>query len=257
MNPTIGSLFAGIGGIDLGFERAGFKTLWQVEIDPYCRKVLERHFPEAERFEDVREVGKHNLKPVDVICGGFPCQDISNAGDQAGIDGLRSGLWSEFHRVIRILRPRYAFIENVAALVGLGLERVLCDLAAIGYDAEWQLVSAADIGASHWRSRIWILAYPGCAGIHERGFDSDALSEVPILRGTPRHELPREQSISEKVLAQLRGTRAGSHPHWEIEPDLARVVDGVPKRMDRIRGCGNAVVPQIPELYAKEIIKCL
>lgn len=85
--PTMGSLFAGIGGFDLGFERAGFKTVWQVEIDRYCRKVLERHFPHAKRFNDVREVGARNLEPVDVICGGFPCQDISNAGKRAGIEG--------------------------------------------------------------------------------------------------------------------------------------------------------------------------
>lgn len=115
--PTMGSLFAGIGGFDLGFERAGFQTVWQVEINDYCRKVLAKHFPHAERFEDVRECGAHNLKPVDVICGGFPCQDISNAGLRAGIDGERSGLWREYARIISELRPKAVLIENVAALL--------------------------------------------------------------------------------------------------------------------------------------------
>lgn len=155
-----GSLFSGIGGFDLGFSRAGIETLWEVEIDPYCRKVLERHFPNAERFADIRECGKHNLRPVDVISGGFPCQDISQAGKRAGIDGDRSGLWREYARIIGELRPRYVCIENVAALLGRGLVRVLCDLAALGYDAEWEVISAADVGAPHLRERVWIVAYP-------------------------------------------------------------------------------------------------
>jgi len=118
-----------------------------VEIDGYARKILERHFPEATRFTNVKRVGEHNLASVDILSGGFPCQDISVAGNQAGIDGERSGLWSEFYRIIGELRPRYVVIENVANLVILGLERVLCDLAEIGYDAEWQIISANDVGA--------------------------------------------------------------------------------------------------------------
>src|SRR5215471_10832235 len=117
---THGSLFAGIGGFDLGFERAGFKTIWQVEIDEYCRRVLERHFPGAERFADIRDCGKHNLKPVDVISGGFPCQDISNAGLRAGIDGERSGLWNDMQRIVGELCPRFVLVENVAALLVRG-----------------------------------------------------------------------------------------------------------------------------------------
>src|ERR1700759_36990 len=122
MKPTMGSLFAGIGGFDLGFERAGFETVWQVEKDHWCRRVLARHFPNAERFEDVRTVGRETLRPVDVICGGFPCQDISTAGRMAGMEGHRSGLWSEYARIIGELRPRVAFIENVSALLNFGLE---------------------------------------------------------------------------------------------------------------------------------------
>ena len=157
---THGSLFSGIGGFDLGFQWAGIETLWDVEIEPYAQKVLRKNFPNTEIFDDVREVGKHNLKPVDILSGGFPCQDISVAGKQAGIDGERSGLWSEFYRIIGELQPRFVVIENVANLVSLGLGRVLADLAQIGYDAEWQIISANDVGAPHLRKRIWIVAYP-------------------------------------------------------------------------------------------------
>ena len=113
--------FSGIGGFDLGFERAGIETIWQVEIDEYCRKVLARHFPHAQRFSDIRECGAHNLTPVDVLSGGFPCQDISVAGKGAGIEGERSGLWTEYARIIGELRPRYVIVENVAALLGRGI----------------------------------------------------------------------------------------------------------------------------------------
>lgn len=179
MIRTMGSLFAGIGGFDLGFERAGFEIAWQVEIDPYCRKVLERHFPHAQRFSDVRECGAHNLKPVDVLCGGFPCQDISNAGKRAGIEGESSGLWSEYARIIGELRPRFVVVENVAALLGRGMGRVLGDLAEIGYDADWEIVSAADVGAPHLRERVWILAYPmQRSGRSELGQQQEEWSEV-------------------------------------------------------------------------------
>ena len=165
---NVGSLFAGIGGFDLGFERAGMHVAWQVELDPYCRAVLARHFPEAERFEDIREVGARNLAPVDVLCGGFPCQDLSAAGRGAGIDGARSGLWSEFARIVRELRPGYVVVENVPALLtGKGkrwdrgpIGRVLGDLAEARYDAEWACLSAGEFGAPHLRKRVWIVAYP-------------------------------------------------------------------------------------------------
>ena len=165
---NVGSLFSGIGGFDLGFERAGMRISWQVELDPYCRAVLARHFPDAARFEDAREVGARNLDPVDLLCGGFPCQDLSAAGRGAGIDGARSGLWSEFARIVRELRPRYVVVENVPALLtGKGkrwergpIGRVLGDLAEARYDAEWACLSAGEFGAPHLRKRVWIVAYP-------------------------------------------------------------------------------------------------
>ena len=143
MNYTVGSLFAGIGGFDLGFERAGFKTVWQVEIDSYCQKVLAKNFPEAERFGDIRECGSHNLKPVDVICGGYPCQDISVAGQGKGLTGERSGLWGHYRRIIGEIRPRYVLVENSPALTSRGLGTVLGDLASLGYDAEWDCIKQA------------------------------------------------------------------------------------------------------------------
>src|SRR3990167_10929952 len=129
----IGSLFSGIGGLELGLEWAGVgRTVWQVELDPYCRAVLAKHWPDAQRFTDVRDCNSTNLPPVDVLCGGFPCQDISDAGKRAGITGARSGLWSEFARIIRELRPRYVVVENVRALLVRGIDTVLGDLAAAG-----------------------------------------------------------------------------------------------------------------------------
>ena len=156
---TIGSLFSGIGGLELGLERAlGARTIWQVESNEYARRVLAKHWPDARRYNDVREVGRHNLDAPDLICGGFPCQDISIAGKQAGINGERSGLWYEFARIIRELRPRYVILENVSALRIRGLDRVLGDLAESGYGCRWDCIPASAVGAPHQRDRIFIVA---------------------------------------------------------------------------------------------------
>jgi len=153
-----GSLFSGIGGLDLALEAFGHTPAWQAESDPYARAVLARHWPGVHCYEDVRQIDAE-APPVDIVCGGFPCQDISNAGKRAGIGGERSGLWSEFARIIRVLRPRFVFVENVAALTVRGLDRVLGDLASLGFDAEWDVFRAADVGAPHLRARIFILSY--------------------------------------------------------------------------------------------------
>ena len=154
-----GSLFSGIGGIDLGFEMAGIETTWTCEIDDWCNELLQKRFPNATHYRDVQKIGKDNLEPVDIISGGFPCQDISTAGKGAGLDGKRSGLWFEMWRIICELRPRWVFIENVANLANKGGSRVLHDLTEAGYDAEWQVISARDVGARHLRKRLWIIAY--------------------------------------------------------------------------------------------------
>lgn len=164
---TYGSLFAGIGGFDLGFERAGMKCVWQVEIDPFCRKVLAKHWPDVPRWDDVSTFTGEGFERPDVICGGFPCQDISLAGRRDGLAGERSGLWWEFARIVRVVRPRYVVVENVPGLLVSGdddeqaaIGCVLGELARIGYDAEWTSIPASAFGSSQQRFRVFIVAYP-------------------------------------------------------------------------------------------------
>jgi len=158
---TLGSLFSGIGGIELGFERTGrFKTIWNCEIEPYPSAVLEKNFPGVKNYGDITKVDWSGVERPDVLVGGFPCQDISVAGKGAGIkEGTRSGLWSEYARAVRELRPRYVIVENVSMLARRGLTRVLGDLAALGYDAEWFTIRASDVGAPHRRERLFIIAH--------------------------------------------------------------------------------------------------
>jgi len=157
---TVGSLFSGIGLLDYGLEQSGMKTLWQVEYDDWCRERLAENFPHTEKYKDVREVGKHNLEPVKLICGGFPCQDLSVANTNGkGLNGERSGLWFEMFRVLCELRPKYALIENVPNLLNRGLDRILSDLASVGYDAEWQTLRASAFGLPQTRKRLFIVAY--------------------------------------------------------------------------------------------------
>lgn len=150
-----GSLFTGIGGLDLGLERAGMRCAWQCEINPFCVRVLERHWPDVQRFGDVRRVQR--FPAVDLIAGGFPCQPVSLAGKGLAQKDPR-WLWPEFARVVRMVRPRYVFVENVPGLLCRGIEDVLGDLASMGFDAEWGVLSAAAMGAPHLRKRVWIVA---------------------------------------------------------------------------------------------------
>lgn len=166
---TVGSLFTGIGGIDLAFSAAGFDVLFQVEIDDFCRKVLTKHassyWPNATQFTDIRDVGGHNLPRVDCLFGGFPCQDLSVAGKRAGLgEGTRSGLWFEFARLIGDLRPRLVFLENVPGILTLGGTQVIADLAKMGYVGHWGTLSAADAGAPHRRERWFCVAYRQSSG---------------------------------------------------------------------------------------------
>ena len=230
-----GSLFAGIGGIDLGLERAGMECVWQVEIDPFCSKVLAKHWPEVKRHGDIREVGSDNLEPVDLICGGFPCQDISYAGKGAGIEGERSGLWKEFFRVICELRPRFVLVENVPALLSRGLGVVLRDLAACGYDAEWESLPACAFGAPHRRDRVFIVA-------HATGIDEGCT-----------YQEGRASFQSRNLCRRMPWFR------WEneLESSVCRKNDGVPDRVDRLRSLGNAVVPQVAEWIGQQIMTSL
>ena len=166
---TFGSLFSGIGGMDLGLERAGMRCVWQSEIDPYACRVLVKHWPGVPNLGDISRIDWSGVERPDLVCGGFPCQDISFAGKGAGLDGKRSGLWYEFARCVREVRPRFVLVENVAALLVRGLDAVLGTLASLGFDAEWEGLPAAAFGADHIRDRLFILAY--AAGFRGGVFD--------------------------------------------------------------------------------------
>jgi DNA (cytosine-5)-methyltransferase 1 len=225
---TFGSLFAGIGGFDLGFERAGMLCKWQVEIDDYATRVLAKHWPNVHRERDIRGCGKHNLEAVDVICGGFPCQDISRArqGERKGIDGEKSGLWFEFKRIITLLRPRFIVLENAAEFTVRGLDRVAGQLVELGYDSEWKIHAACDAGAKHIRERCYVLAYTAGVG--------NWMAKETICAGWQKPE---------------------HCAWWDTEPELGRVADGVSSRVDRLRCLGNAVVPQVAEWIGRRIME--
>ena len=244
-------LFAGIGGMSLGLERAGFETSAFCERDGYACRILRKHWPRTPIFEDVRTLTHKRLKDhgigVEVITGGFPCQDVSTAGKGAGLDGERSGLWREFARLIREVRPGYAVVENVAALRSRGLDRVLGDLAAIGYDAVWHCFPASALGAPHRRDRLWIVAHPhGLGRQFEFRLEAAEGSELGDGRATGRE--------AEWAGVRYDRSRAFSSQD-EARSRVRRVDDGLPHHMDRLRCLGNAVVPQVPELLARAILE--
>ncbi len=283
MNPiTFGSLFAGIGGIDLGFERCGMECKWQVEINDYAQKVLAKHWPSVYRERDIRECSARNLDWVDVIAGGFPCQDISYAGLGAGLDGERSGLFFEAIRLVRELQPRAVVLENVAALLTRGLDRVLGTLAEIGYDAEWHCIPAAYVGAPHIRDRVFVIA------VHSNPENSNArqpykrnaeqsredssqkrqrLRDQPsglgsVVANTNEHISCQERLQRIRELLRISGNtqedfRRGLSGNWAVEPNVGRVAHGISARVDRLRGLGNAVVPQVAELVGKMVLQRL
>lgn len=237
-------LFSGIGGFSLGLERTGgFETKAFCEIDPFCRRVLAKHWPTVPCFEDVTTLRGEDVGPVDVICGGFPCQDISAAGRQVGIDGSRSGLWSEIVRLVRELRPSILAVENVPNLLNLGVDRVLGDLADLGYDAEWEVRGADAVGATQHRERFWLLAYP-----YDEG------RQGPIWAGKPYQARPEWQAAHSEP---LRSTGGFWPPGPRSVDDIPRMADGPTDRAHRLRALGNAIVPQIPELIGHAILESL
>jgi DNA (cytosine-5)-methyltransferase 1 len=269
---TFGSLFAGIGGIDLGFERAGLECKWQVEIDDYATRILAKHWPNVRRHDDIRTWPQPDTERVDVIAGGFPCQDISYAGKGAGLDGARSGLFYELIRVVREVGPRFVVLENVAALLTRGLDQVLGTLASIGFDAEWHCIPAAAIGAPHIRDRLFILAHSQHRGLQKRrGVAMPSTSNQPgrICRhvGTrgevqagPVYANTNGEGLEigerENTIRTWENCRAQSvgGEWWVTEPAVGRVANGIPKRVDRIRGLGNAVVPQVAEWIGRRLL---
>lgn len=394
---TIGSLFSGIGGLDLGLERAGMEVIWQSEIDPYGCRVLKKHWPAVVNHGNIKEINWGNVVRPDIICGGYPCQPFSTAGKRNGTDDPRH-LWPWVREAISELRPKYAILENVRGHVSLGLNVVLGEMASIGYDAEWQIVSAASVGAPHRRDRVIIVAYPNgetpqgssrlqesksqLGGLDVFGTDKGWLSGTPnsanpirelahtdsfghlrrqsqifttdrwlnalsligscstnvadpdSISGYKQHQREFQQpnplgrseamanpnsgdtpngrqregvqskdtswrddgSGSGSDIGQVslgsarqntsdmantdaretsRGFRGvstdtgqvreqrdyarGEESHagrqwWQVEPDVGRVAHGIPSRVDRLRGLGNAVVPQVAELIGRMVI---
>ena len=288
-----GSLFAGIGGFDLGLERSGMKCAWQVEIDPYAGAVLRRHWPHVRRWADVRTFpdGHPDDWRVDLICAGVPCQPISVAGKQKGANDER-WMWGEALRVVADLKPKFFVAENPSGLLsddrGRTFGSIVAALESVGYSVEWHTVSAADVGAPHRRERVWLVA-----GEYGR------LGEVPVLRDVLVPDTPRaygglplppggglgiEPVLTPHRMADSRGEglegsvcqhtgeglpglcrRAWVHEEqdlpsepaswWEVESGVCRVAHGVPSRVDRLRCLGNAVVPQVAEVIGRAIME--
>ena len=248
--------FCGIGGFRIGLEAAGLTCVGSCEIDEYARQVYHHRFGDWPD-KDIREV--IDIKGADMLCGGFPCQDISVAGKGAGLSGERSGLWWELARIIENCLPRWVFLENVPALLGRGLGDILGPLAACGYDAEWDCLPASAFGAPHQRDRIWIVAYPMHSGRRElfqqkQELWSDKQTNARCY-GKTQSVAYATSSISEGVgtvenREQGRPTNTG---WWKAEPDVGRVVDGIPNRTHRLKCLGNAVVPHVVEWIGRRI----
>lgn len=350
MTLTVGSLFSGIGGFDLGLERAGMQVIWQSEIDEFASRVLKKHWPDVPNLGDITKIDWSEIERPDVICGGYPCQPFSTAGKRGGANDKRH-LWPAMHNAIRVLRPRYALMENVRGHLSLGFGRVLGDLAEIGYDAEWQIIPAAAVGAPHKRDRVFIVAYPTsefCNGSNDNtriGLESQPLSELRNNGGsqfvantnntrnrTPKRRindnratqikkrqvfsqfelgrrgaemanaeskqsngrqsasdtkqfkqkrLQKQVRTSSSTLADTNSKFVGQYGSssdvadqsrqwhdqrerqktndfgqwWEVEPSVGRVANGVSDRVDRLKGLGNAIVPQVAELVGALVVE--
>ena len=344
MTLHVGSLFSGIGGIDLGLERAGMTVKWQSEIDPYSCRVLKKHWPDVPNLGDIKNIDWKKVEVVDVIAGGYPCQPFSTAGKRNGTADPRH-LWPEMLRAISTIRPRIAFLENVRGHYSLGFDSVLADLTEIGYDAQWETISALSVGAPHLRQRLICLAYPNgirqslqidgeqssitqfasngskrrinnnlaypngtprqqqqkrqiqesdigrCSqdvaypndtggGAPRYETDTQQQEEIKKRQGQPQSQPgrlsevladPQEQfsygepdnsrdSKRSKKVSKFRdsgGPADVSRGWWEVEPSVGRVAHGVPFRVDRLRGLGNAVVPQVAETVGRIIHQLL
>ncbi len=285
---TIGSLFSGIGGLELGLEHAtGGRVVFQVERDAWCRDVLAKHWPDAFRYDDVCTV--RGLPRVDIICGGFPCQDVSVAGKRAGFAGERSSLWREYRRIVADVGPRFVFVENVPGLLtaddGWAFGEVLGDLAALGFDATWDVFRASDVGAPHRRERLFLLAHAhrggrgggtwelGASGSAEHSDGGAAVADPGSeglegqrrlhgedASGSQREGRPAPTRCGGTALAGVgavpHGLSRGLDSHrWPAGPDElqrpgepARTLRVVEDRRAQLTAYGNAVVPQVAAL---------
>ena len=307
MTLTVGSLFSGIGGFDLGLERAGMKVIWQSEIDQFACKVLKKHWPSVPNLGDITKIDWTKVERPDIVCGGYPCQPFSTAGRRNGENDPRH-LWPAMHNAICQLRPRYAIMENVRGHLSLGFGRVLGDLAEIGYNTEWQVIPAAAVGAPHKRDRVFIVGYPNNAGVGtqrrkvQRQKPSSEQERQVVARyvfgrrGTNVADTdrrlreqcePKTKSVSgissssqREFVADTDSEFMGQHGSssnvanqsrqrhdqrerqktndlrqwWEVEPSVGRVANGVSDRVDRLKGLGNAIVPQVAELVGALIM---
>lgn len=243
---AMGSLFAGVGAFELAGRRNGIRTLWNCEIDPDKRQILKKNFPDAIQYADIRDV--HHPPRVDILTGGWPCQDNSNANQsavrQSGLDGSRSGLFFEYARLIRQIRPTLVLGENTPDILtvngGRDFNRILSELAQVGYDASWGIIRASDLGAPHHRARLYMVAHPGSVRLP---------SLVSVWKDVRTSVVTQPRHVAGAFVAA--GGTWGS-----AEPPVLRVDDGTPARLDipRIHGCGNAVVADIPEVILKQLL---
>lgn len=244
MNMRVGSLFSGIGGFDLAAEWMGWRTAWFSEIEPYAASILAKHWPDTPNHGDITKIRGAQVEPVDLLVGGFPCQDISLAGKGAGIEGERSGLWSHYARLIDELRPRWVVAENVSALKNRGLYRVLQDLHALGYDAEWHCIPASAVGAPHQRDRIWIVAYPHAddAGLEGRDgtFAHERAGERPARPMGSQESSAVADAKSDGRGEERQNTERGSSSRGQTERDHRR---GSAR--------GRAVAPAVPDTHSE------
>ena len=271
----VGSLFSGIGGLDLGLERAGMNVIWQSEIDEYSNKVLKKHWPEVPNHGNIKTIKWGNIEPINVICGGYPCQPFSSAGKRNGTSDPRH-LWPWVKSAISELRPSYAILENVRGHLTLGGLQVIGQLAEIGYNAEWRIISAAGLGAPHRRDRVIIVAYPDNtrdrtpnSNLEREKSSCKQEQELDISwnrisgRGTnladtasPRRKtlIQQTETIRATNVKQPNLQTRSSYDWWQVEPDVGRVANGVSDRVDKLRGLGNAVVPQLAEYVGRLVI---
>ena len=267
---TFGSLFAGIGGFDLGLERAGMECRWQVEIDAYASSVLAKHWPGVTRWGDVRTfpVGDPAEWQVDLICAGVPCQPVSHAGKQKGANDDR-WMWGEALRVVADLCPRFFVAENPIGLLnhdgGRTFHGILRAFASVGYVCEWHVIAAADVGAPHRRQRVWLVADANGRRrkrqrLKKHGDQQSTFGDIADRCGSWGRRAGQAASDSKYRGREGRYSErpwpdpAMSSGWWATEPSVGRVAHGVPSRVDRLRCLGNAVVPQVAEVIGRAIM---
>lgn len=248
----VGSLFSGIGGLDLGLERAGMEIVWQVEFDLYCQKVLARHWPGVPRYGDIKTVDFTRVEQPDLICGGFPCQPVSCAGKRQG-DADAQWLWPEFYRAICEAQPRWVLVENVPGLLSAQNGRlfggILRDLARSGYDAEWDLLPAAAFGAIHERFRLFLVAHHDGKGLEKC---RNIFSQIIASHETSSKNKPTIRFTHLAYSQYLAKAR-----NWPCESLFLRKCHGLSGRIHQIKALGNAVVPQVAEWIGKRIMEAL